>query len=175
MGLLLNSNIEDKVKHYITGKVGRIGGRMNQLMNYKSCKVTDINIIDGGYGKVRTKSSLKTIVNFYNTKKRHLRQELYWILYGEREMRDRKTLILDMHFAMLNPSLEKKFDATVSSNMIEHSPNPIWLLLNFHFITKDNGYQYHAIPNYRYTFDMYRKPTDLKIVIYYFKKMMWFI
>jgi hypothetical protein len=48
------------------------------------------------------------------------------------------------------------------------------LLLNFYFITKENGYQFHAIPNYRYTFDQFRKPTVLEHLIDDFEKKTWF-
>jgi hypothetical protein len=174
MSLLHNTDIQSIVDNNIHGKIARIGGRMNQLINYENGKVTDINIVDGGYGLVRNSLSLKSFKTFYKTNKRRLRQELVWLLHGEREMRDRKTIILDMHFAYLDDSLKNKFDNVISSNVIEHSPNPIWFLLNFHFIAKENGYQFHAIPNYRYTFDQYRKPTPISHIIEDFEKMIWF-
>ncbi|MDD3321948.1 MAG: hypothetical protein PHS59_10950 [Paludibacter sp.] len=174
MSLLCNTNIQEIVKDRVTGKVARIGGRMNQLLDYNNCKVTDINIIDGGYGKVRNLLSVKSIKSMLRTAIRQTRQEMVYLLHGEREMRDRKTVILDLHFASNQPNIQHKFDASISSNMIEHSPNPIWLLLNFYFITKEGGYQYHAIPNYRYTFDEFRKPTTLEHIIDDFKKMIWF-
>jgi hypothetical protein len=103
-----------------------------------------------------------------------VRQELFWYLKGESESRDRKTIVLDMHFAMQHQELKHRFDASVSSNVIEHSPNPIFLFLNFYFITKELGYQFHAIPNYRYTFDQFRMPTPLEHFIDDFEKMTWF-
>jgi len=174
MSLIYNTNIQSLIDKHIQGKIARVGGRMNQLMTFKNSKVTDINIIDGGYGKVRNSFNLSSIKTFYDTYKRLLRQELFWFFYGEREMRDRKTVILDMHFAYLDDTLKQKYDATISSNVIEHSPNPIWFMLNFHHITKDNGYQYHAIPNYRYTFDEFREPTALAHLISDFEAMTWF-
>lgn len=174
MSLLYNTNIQELVNRNIKGNVARVGGRMNQLMSYKNCKVTDINIIDGGYGQIRNNFNLNSINNFYRTTKRQIRQEASWMLHGEREMRDRKTIILDMHFATLNTSLQNKFDSIVSSNVIEHSPDPIWLMLNFHFVTKESGYQYHAIPNYRYTFDQFRKPTPIEHIIEDFENITWF-
>lgn len=174
MALLHNTEIQSIVNSKIHGKIARVGGRMNQLLEYKNCRVTDINIVDGGYGMVRNKFSMQNLKSFYKAKRRQLRQEIWWMMYGEREMRDRKTIILDMHFAMLNRSLATKFDCSISSNVIEHSPNPIWFLLNFHYITSENGYQYHAIPNYRYTFDQYRKPTKLQHLIDDFEQMLWF-
>lgn len=174
MSLLHNTDIQALVDKNIRGKVARVGGRMNQLMTYQHCKVTDINIVDGGYGFVRNKFSLNSLKGFYKAQKRQLRQEVSWFLHGEREMRDRKTIILDMHFAMLDNSLKNKFENLVSSNVIEHSPNPIWFLLNFHFISSENGYQFHAIPNYRYTFDQYRQPTPVEHIIEDFERMTWF-
>lgn len=174
MGLLHNSNIQELVNNKIVGHIARVGGRMNQLVDYKKCKVTDINIIDGGYGKVRNKFNIKSIKNFIDTNKRQLRQEIVWLLHGEREMRDRKTNILDMHFAYRKPELQRKFDAVISSNVIEHSPNPIWFLLNLHFITKEDGYQYHAIPHSKLIFDRFRQATTLEHIIEDFESMMWF-
>ena len=174
MSLLCNTNIQQIVNKKVAGKVARVGGRMNQLLDYKNCKVTDINIIDGGYGKVRNLLSVKSIKSVIRTAMRQTRQECVYILHGEREMRDRKTVIMDLHFAINHPQLQHTFDASVSSNMIEHSPNPIWLLLNFYFITKEGGCQYHAIPNYRYTFDEFRKPTTLEHMIDDFERMTWF-
>jgi hypothetical protein len=63
------------------------------------------------------------------------------------------------------------YDGCISSNVIEHSYNPILLLLNFHYLTKKNGWQYHAIPHYKYTFDVYRKPTTLAHFIKDFNEM----
>lgn len=82
-----------------------------------------------------------------------------------------KTLILDMHTAYKKPELLNNFDCSISSNMIEHSYNPILLLLNFYFITNKEGYQFHAIPNYRYTYDLFRSPTPLTHLIEDFEKM----
>ena len=174
MALLHNSNIEELVNLNVKGNVARVGGRMNQLLSYKQCKVTDINIIDGGYGMVRNKLSIQTLNSLYRTYKRQLRQEIVYLLHGECEMRDRKTVILDMHFARFKDSLAAKFDVSISSNVLEHSPNPIWLLLNFYFITKPGGYQYHAIPNYRFTYDQFRKPTSLSHMIDDFESKKWF-
>ncbi|MEI8085376.1 MAG: hypothetical protein WCG93_04070 [Paludibacter sp.] len=174
MGLLHNSNIQELVNGQIKGRIARVGGRMNQLIDYKNSKVTDINIIDGGYGKVRNKFNIKSIKNFIDTNKRQLRQEIVWLLHGECEMRDRKTNILDMHFAYSKPELQHKFDAVISSNVIEHSPNPIWFLLNLHFITNEKGYQYHAIPHHKLIFDRFRQPTSLEHIIEDFECMKWF-
>jgi hypothetical protein len=174
MGLLHQTSIQSAIDKNISGKVARIGGRMNQLITYKKCKVTDINIVDGGYGQVKNKFTLNSLKSYINTNKRQLRQEVMWLCKGEREMRDRKTIILDMHFASLDSSLKNMFDSAISSNVIEHSPNPIWFLLNFHFITKENGFQFHAIPNYRYTFDQFRAPTPVAHLIADFEKMTWF-
>jgi hypothetical protein len=67
-----------------------------------------------------------------------------------------------MHFAQKNNKFLEKFDSVISSNVLEHSPNLIFFLLNFHFIAKEDGYQFHALPNYRYTYDRFRSPTKLE-------------
>jgi hypothetical protein len=174
MSLLLQTQIDELVNKHIQGKIARVGGRMGQLINYRNCKVTDINVIDGGYGKVQKKFDFKSVSNLFKGAKQQFRQEVFWLLKGESEMRDRKTIVLDMHFALQNNHLKQRFDGSISSNVLEHSPNPIFLLLNFHFITKENGYQFHAIPNYRYTFDQFRKPTTLEHFIEDFEKKTWF-
>jgi len=160
MSLLLNSEIE-KYTANIHGNIARIGGSVGQLINYNNCKVTDINILDGGFGKVNkleTKISAITQLKYF---KRVIRQELEYRRFGEIISRDRKTIILDMHYANEQIRLKHRYDCAISSNMIEHSSNPIWLLLNIYFITKENGYQYHAIPHYKYTYDCFRNPTTL--------------
>jgi hypothetical protein len=174
MGLLLNSEINQKVDQYIQGQVARIGGSVDQILNYKNCKVTDINVKDGGYGEVLTGKDTQTLAAMFQTYKKLLRQEILWVWKGNRIQRDRKTILLDMHFALGNKTIHRKFDSSISSNVIEHSPNPVYLLLNFYFITKENGYQFHAIPNYRYTFDKFREPTKVEHLFDDFEKMTWF-
>jgi hypothetical protein len=78
-----------------------------------------------------------------------------------------------MHDAVKFKELEGRFDAVISSNVIEHSPNPIFLLLNFYFITRKNGYQFHAIPHYKYTYDIYRLTTTLEHMIHDFENETW--
>ncbi len=75
---------------------------------------------------------------------------------------DESSMILDMHEAYRDIQLRGRYDCIVSSNVIEHSFNPIFLLLNFYLVTRKGGYQFHAIPNYRYTYDVYRKPTAIE-------------
>ncbi|MFH1982940.1 MAG: hypothetical protein ABIL58_13940 [Pseudomonadota bacterium] len=159
MALLINTDIEARVHRSIQGHIARIGGTVNQLMTYDGCTVDDLNLPDGGFGKIR--SGVRSILSV----KKHITQEWRFRKHGWREPRDRKALLLDIHDAYRRPDLLGRYDATVSSNMIEHSPNPIWLLINIHLITKPGGWQYHAIPHYRYTYDMYREPTPLAHLI----------
>lgn len=162
MTLLLNTNIDLQINKRVRGKIARIGGTVDQLMDYSRSKVTDINILDGGYGYVKKIRDIKSLRNALGTIRRYSKQELKHFICGERIPIDRKTVILDMHEAYQHPELRHKFDATVSSNVVEHSPNPLFFLLNCYFITKKDAYQYHAIPHYKYTYDMYRKPTSVK-------------
>lgn len=53
MVLLLDTDIEHKVKNHIVGKIARAGGSVNQLLTYQNCVVEDINLPDGGFGSVR--------------------------------------------------------------------------------------------------------------------------
>jgi len=137
-GLLYNSDIHSQVNRKIRGRIARIGGSVKQLLEYKNCEVQDINLMDGGFGRVPPNSN---------------------------------TIIIDMHNACHEPWLMNRYDCSISSNVIEHSYNPVALLLNFYFITKKGGYQFHAIPNHLYTYDSYRKPTSLAHLIDDFEKM----
>jgi len=170
MALLLNTNIDELVKRNIRGKVARAGGAVNQLVDYGNCSITDINLIDGGFGRVNKLSMYSSPKRLYNALAGYIKQEYRYLLEGESVIRDRKTILLDMHDAFQNKRLKSRFDCSISSNMLEHSPNPVLLLLNFYFITREGGYQFHAIPNYRYTYDRYRKPTGISHILHDFEK-----
>jgi len=162
MPLLLGTNIDNLVKQNIHGFLARAGGTVDQLVKYDGCQVEDINIPDGGFGKVMQSESNATYGKSLSVLKKYLKQEFKFIVHGPRIPRDRKTIVLDMHDAHTRADLHHKYDSAISSNLVEHSPNPIWLLLNFYFMTKKSGYQFHAIPHYKYTYDRFRKPTQLE-------------
>lgn len=170
MPLLLGTDMDTQVVKRVRGFVARAGGSVDQLVDYKLCSVEDINIPDGGFGKVLKQgggASLKGSLKFL---KRTVKQELKFLAAGHRVSRDRKTVVLDMHDALAHPELHNRYDCSISSNMLEHSPNPIQLLLNFYFITKKGGCQFHAIPHYKYTYDRFRTPTALEHFIEDFEK-----
>ncbi len=169
MPLLLGTDIDAQVRKKVRGLTGRAGGSVDQLVDYKLCTVEDINIPDGGFGKVLRPggSSLKGSLKLL---RRTVKQELKFLAKGHRVSRDRKTVVLDMHEAIRRPELRNRYECSISSNMLEHSPNPIFLLLNFYFITKKGGFQFHAIPHYRYTYDRFRTPTALEHFIEDFEK-----
>jgi hypothetical protein len=164
MGLILNSGLDKLVRAHIRGSLLRIGGNVNQLIDYRSCRVTDMNVLDGGYGAVASlsirsvKRSLRNIIKLGVQELRFLRQ-------GPRVVRDRNVILCDAHWAYRRTSLHRRFDSVISSNMIEHSPNPIWLLYNLHLLAKESGYQFHAIPHCKFTFDMFREPTSIDHLI----------
>jgi len=159
MGLLLNTGIQEQVEKKIRGGIARIGGSVNQLLSYKNCTVDDFNVFDGGYGRVR--SGWKSVMNI----RRFLKEELQFRKEGWKIPRGRRTTLIDMHYAYKEHDLLCRYDAIISSNVIEHSPNPIWFLLNLHFVGKPDGFQYHAIPHHKYTYDMYRKTTPVEHII----------
>ncbi|MBU1708652.1 MAG: hypothetical protein KKE17_01480 [Proteobacteria bacterium] len=172
MPLLLKTDIEGKVDRKIRGRVARAGGSVGQLVNYANCRVEDINILDGGFGNVLKFGSLSNIRKVFRILRKYPQQELAFWRHGSVRSRDRKTIILDLHNAVQEkPFLEDRYECSISSNMIEHSPNPIFLLLNFYYITQKDGYQYHAIPHYKYTYDRYRKTTKLEHLISDFTNM----
>ena len=161
MALMLGSDIKEKVNQLIKGHVARVGGSVDQIVSYgKHLEVQDINIIDGGFGSIKNLSE-GTVSEYLKISYRKLKQEIKHKLQGGRVPLDRKTIRLDMHFAQERQELCHKFDASISSNVLEHSPNIIYLLLNFHFITKENGWMFHALPNHKYTYDRFRDPTEL--------------
>lgn len=168
--LLLGSDIDQRVKNHIRGRVARAGGTVDQLVDYRHCIVEDINIPDGGFGRVFKDGFRGFAEHTIPFLKRFIRQEVLFLLQGQRVSRDRKTIILDMHEAHLKSELHGRYDSSISSNLLEHSPNPIWLLLNFHFITKDSGFQFHAIPHGRYTYDRFREPTPFEHLIEDFER-----
>lgn len=159
MSLLLNTNIESLVHTHIQENVARIGGTVNQLVDYSHARVTDINVLDGGFGYVKKIRNIRSARNVLGTIRRFCKQEFKHFVHGEKVPLDRRTVILDMHDAHLHLEMRHSFDATISSNVVEHATNPILFLLNCYFITKEGGYQHHAIPHYKYTYDMYREPT----------------
>ena len=166
MPLLLGTNIDSLVEASIRGKIARVGGTVDQLVTYRNCFVEDINIPDGGFGKVLHPGVAAMLPRM----KRYIKQELKFFVHGPRILRDRKTLVLDMHDASKHKELHGKYDCSISSNLLEHSPNPIMLLLNFHFVTREQGFQFHAIPHYAYTYDRFRMPTPLEHMIEDFEK-----
>jgi SAM-dependent methyltransferase len=54
-----------------------------------------------------------------------------------------------------------KFDFCVSSHNIEHTPCLITFLKNVSSILKNGGYFFLAIPDYRFCFDRFKKPSDI--------------
>lgn len=165
MPLLLGSNIETVVKKNLHGFIARAGGTVDQLIEYKQCTVEDINIPDGGFGEILKSPKINRLRHSLPLLKRYINQEIKFLAHGSKIPRDRKTVVLDMHAAHLDERLHNRYDCSISSNLLEHSPNPIALLLNFYFITKKTGYQFHAIPHYAYTYDRFRVPTPLAHLI----------
>lgn len=159
MAYLLNTDIEAKIHAHIRGSIARVGGTVHQIVDYRNTRVTDLNLLDGGHGYIKRWRDIRSFRNLLGTIKRHVTQEYKHFRLGETVPLDRRTIILDAHDAYKHPELKHRFDACITSNVVEHSPNPLFFLLNCYFVTKKGGWQYHAIPHYKYTFDMYREPT----------------
>lgn len=159
--LLLNTDIQKQVDNHITGFTARVGGSVNQLINYKKIIVEDINIPDGGFGSIQKISLYNGIFTNYIILKTYLKQEIDYNLKGSIISRDRKTKIFDVHDAVNHDRLINTYESLISSNVIEHSPNPIFWLLNTYYITKIDGYQFHAIPHRNYTYDRFRSVTSV--------------
>lgn len=166
VALLLDTDIDVKVNRELKGLLGRIGGRVEQLYKYYDCVVEDINIVNQQSAKYG-KSLIGSIRYGYDL----LEQEVRFWRKGYWAVRDRKSFFFDIHEAFNRPEFHNKYDGILSSNVVEHSHNTIWFFLNMHFILKDEGYQYHAIPYCKYTFDCYRQPTELGHFIEDFENM----
>lgn len=162
--LSFQTHIEAEAK----GLVARIGGYVNQFPCYQGCTVEDINIPDGGYGAL---ASFADVSRFIRSTGRLMKQELKYALKGAQIPRDRKTIIMDAHNAQCVPELQQKYRGILSSNVLEHSPNPIFLLMNFNYLVAEDGFHFHAIPCYRFTFDSYRKPTPVQHFLQDFEEM----
>lgn len=162
MAYLLNTDIENKVHQHIRGQVARIGGTVHQVVDYGHVRVTDINLLDGGHGYIKRIRDIRSLRNVLGTIKQYARQEWRHWRHGESVPLDRRTIVFDTHDAFRHTELKHRFDASITSNVVEHSPNPMFFLLNCYFLTKKGGWQFHAIPHYKYTFDMYRKPTPVE-------------
>jgi SAM-dependent methyltransferase len=61
--------------------------------------------------------------------------------------------------------IDIKFDFCVSSHNIEHTPCIITFLQNISSILKNGGYFFLAIPDYRFCFDRFKKPSDIFSVL----------
>lgn len=166
MPLLLNSSIEQVLKENLRGHLARVGGKVEQVFNYKNCTVEDLNIENRVSNKLGH-SFIGRLRYGYDL----LEQEVRFWRKGYHAVRDRKTRFFDVHQAISQKKLHNCFDGILSSNVVEHSHNPIWFLLNMYLLVKKGGYHFHAIPCYRYTFDQYRQPTTLQHMIEDFTTM----
>jgi SAM-dependent methyltransferase len=57
------------------------------------------------------------------------------------------------------------FDFVYSDNVLEHTPNPIFALIEQLRVTKVGGFVYAVIPNKNFTFDKRRSSTALKVLV----------
>lgn len=160
MALLLNTDIEQKVNTCLTGPLVRVGGKVDQLFAYKNCTVEDINVVN-----LRSRKFGTSIIGNLRYRYDLLEQEIRFRRKGYHAVRDRKTHFFDLHDTQSCMRLQKRFTGILSSNVIEHSYDPIRFLLNMHLLVDDNGYHFHAIPCYRFTFDQFRTPTPVQHLI----------
>ena len=65
----------------------------------------------------------------------------------------------------LNTIFHNQFDFVIASHVIEHCKDPIKALSNWLRVLKPDGLLYLVVPDYRKTFDKYRKLTTLNHLI----------
>jgi hypothetical protein len=155
-----------KAESLLHGRVIRIGGKVDHIRNWRGMTVEDLNI-ENRKAKKYGSAGIGRIRYAYEC----LEQEIRFWRRGYGAVRDRKTVFIDSHDIIGSGMDFKKYNGCISSNVVEHSPNPIWLMVNLHSIVKDEGYHFHAIPHYATIFDWYRTPTSLDHFIDDFKGM----
>lgn len=57
------------------------------------------------------------------------------------------------------------FDFVYSDNVLEHTPNPIFALIEQLRVTKNGGFVYAVIPNKHFTFDRRRSATSSEVLV----------
>lgn len=139
-----------------SGDIVRVGGTVDHLPEYSGFTVTDLNI-ENRRKKKYGNSLIGKIRYGYDMFEQEMR---YW-RKGYRAVRDRKTIFMDSHDIIKLWNCDKKFNGCISSNVLEHSPNLISMLVNLNHILENDAYHFHAIPLYSTIFDWYRKPTTL--------------
>lgn len=167
-GIIILSNntiIKDKININIHGSIARIGGTVNQMLLYKDCIVTDLNIKN-----LKKELYGETLFGSIRYMFDILEQEIRFYRKGWAAVRDRKSIWCNIHDTLTLNKYSNKFDSVISSNVLEHSYNVIFFLLNTWLITKKDGWQFHTIPCNRYTFDKYRDTTKLEHFISDFEK-----
>ena len=81
-------------------------------------------------------------------------------VYLERKLVD-VSIILEAPFYNFNNVESNTLDFCVSSNVIEHHPNPVYFLLEQFRVVKHGGYVYVKIPNKEFTYDRSRISTPV--------------
>jgi|LauGreSuBDMM15SN_2_FD.fasta_scaffold00737_3 SAM-dependent methyltransferase len=81
-------------------------------------------------------------------------------VYLERKLVD-VSILLEAPFYNFKDIESNSLDFCVSSNVIEHHPNPIYFLLEQFRVTKPSGHVYVKIPNKEITYDRSRISTPI--------------
>lgn len=63
------------------------------------------------------------------------------------------------------PFQSDSLDYLCSSHLLEHLPNPVAAILEWHRVLKPGGYLYLVVPDRNFTFDMTRKTTSVDHII----------
>jgi SAM-dependent methyltransferase len=67
--------------------------------------------------------------------------------------------------ARLLPFPSDALDYVCSSHVLEHLPNPVAALMEWHRVIKPGGYLYLVVPDRNYTFDITRKTTSIDHIV----------
>jgi hypothetical protein len=166
MTTLYDNNFEQKINSKINAKIARVGGAVFEILTYdRVSSVSDFNLLDEAFGTWSFFAAKSGVKKMYRYLRRLAKQELMFWLKGWVVVRDRKSLAIDGHELAKQGDLLTSFDACVSSNLLEHSTNPIKMLLNMSAIVKEGGWHYHVLPFYKYTYDSFRSVTPVEHMI----------
>jgi SAM-dependent methyltransferase len=145
--VLLGRNPFDLAYFFCRGEGLEVGARNNPYPFGKTCKVTYADIGD----EFQIENSLRHGFRLGPLRERLKYVKVNHILSGPKYGFE---------------SIEDNFyDFIYTDNVLEHTPNPIYCLVEQLRVAKIGGFVYAVIPNKFFTFDINRNPTPIELLI----------
>jgi SAM-dependent methyltransferase len=148
IGLTLVGRNPFDLAYYFCNEYGlEVGARNNPYPFGRKCKIAYADIADEtGIEKILTQGfRLGTILD----KRQYVKID--YVLKGPK-----------YGFSQIE---DNTFDFVYSDNVLEHTPNPIYALMEQLRIARAGGFVYAVIPNKLYTFDKKRSATPINVLI----------